>query len=308
MTPYSPKEYWSGVAKDFRSSKQSPPAVAKSSTGPRTAAGKQRSSRNALKSGIFSKFPILKSESRAAYQSVLNGLRQDLQPKGTLEAALVESLAVILWRKRRLLQAESAEISRERIFRDLDAYETQQVELWDRYRAGEIAGGMLRPSPNPLLVREAIGILTKMRDHIKESGFDQNIDSFLLKKLYGIDHNGEPPAGVYRQFATLLLLTTKARNQNEPGVVDTLKNGMIDYLNIELEYLESQELLRKTLHERKGQFETIAALIPHRDTDRLVRYEAHLTREFDRILNQLERVQRMRKGQPAPPTFNVNVS
>jgi len=82
----------------------------------------------------------------------------------------------------------------EHIFRDLDAYEKQQVETWDRYRAGETAGGMLRPSPNPFLVQEAIRILTKMRKHLKESGFDQNIGSFLLKKLYGTDHDGEPPA------------------------------------------------------------------------------------------------------------------
>ena len=30
--------------------------------------------------------------------------------------------------------------------------------------------------------------------------------------------------------------------------------------------------------------------------DRFVRYEAQLSREFDQILNQLERVQRMRRG------------
>jgi hypothetical protein len=290
-------------------SKQSSPAVAKNSTGPRTAAGKQKSSRNALKSGIFSKFLILKSESRAEYQLVLNGVREDLQPQGTVESALVESLTAILWRKRRLLQAESAEISKVRFFRNLDAFETQQVEVWDRYRAGETAGGMLRPSSNPFLVREAIGILTKFRDLIKESGFDKDMSSFLLTKLYGVDHDGEPPAGVYRKFLTLSKLATEAQNRNEPSVVDALKNAMIDFFNIELEYLERQEVLRKALHERKGEFEALAGLIPYQDAmDRLVRYEAHLSREFDRILNQLERVQRMRRGQSPPPALNVNVS
>ena len=42
--------------------------------------------------------------------------------------------------------------------------------------------------------------------------------------------------------------------------------------------------------------------------DRLLRYEASLERAFDRTLNQLKRLQRMRKGQPVPPTVNVNFS
>ena len=41
---------------------------------------------------------------------------------------------------------------------------------------------------------------------------------------------------------------------------------------------------------------------------RLLRYEAHLSREFDRTLSQLERLQRMRKGQPVLPPIKVEVS
>jgi hypothetical protein len=42
--------------------------------------------------------------------------------------------------------------------------------------------------------------------------------------------------------------------------------------------------------------------------DRLLRYESSLERAFDRTLNQLERLKRIRKGQPVPPTLNVKVS
>jgi hypothetical protein len=41
---------------------------------------------------------------------------------------------------------------------------------------------------------------------------------------------------------------------------------------------------------------------------RLIRYEAHLSREIDRTLNRLERLQRMRKGQPLPPQLEVKIS
>ena len=42
--------------------------------------------------------------------------------------------------------------------------------------------------------------------------------------------------------------------------------------------------------------------------DRLLRYEASLERVFDRTLSQLERLQRMRLGQPVPPPFKLEVS
>ena len=43
-------------------------------------------------------------------------------------------------------------------------------------------------------------------------------------------------------------------------------------------------------------------------SDRLVHYEVHLSSEFDRTLSQLERLQRMRKGQPVLPPIKVEVS
>ena len=43
-------------------------------------------------------------------------------------------------------------------------------------------------------------------------------------------------------------------------------------------------------------------------SDRLIRYEAHLSREFDRTLTQFERLQRMRLGQPVLPKLEVRHS
>ena len=40
----------------------------------------------------------------------------------------------------------------------------------------------------------------------------------------------------------------------------------------------------------------------------LMRYETSLEREFDRTLNQLERLQLMRVGQPVPPPVKVELS
>src|SRR6266852_465336 len=52
--------------------------------GPRTRQGKQKSSRNATKHGVFSKVIILETESKARYEELLAGLRETLQPEGAL--------------------------------------------------------------------------------------------------------------------------------------------------------------------------------------------------------------------------------
>src|SRR6266851_553213 len=87
-------------------------SLTRRATGPRTPQGKERSKFNARKHGLFSKAVLLQDESRAEYDVLLNGLIEDFQPRGKLETVLVESLATVLWRKRRLLQAETAEIEK----------------------------------------------------------------------------------------------------------------------------------------------------------------------------------------------------
>ena len=81
-------------------------------TGPRSEAGKQRSSQNAIKSGIFSQANLVKDESRPDYELLLKELWEALQPEGMLEELLVGKLASTFWRYRRLLVADAAEFTR----------------------------------------------------------------------------------------------------------------------------------------------------------------------------------------------------
>jgi len=42
-------------------------------------------------------------------------------------------------------------------------------------------------------------------------------------------------------------------------------------------------------------------------TDKLIRYEAHMDRQLYRAMDQLERLQRQRKGENVPPPLNVRL-
>ncbi len=71
-------------------------------TGPRTEAGKERSSLNALKHGLTSRRIVLPYENQAEYDALLKELLDDSQPVGTLEFELVNDIAAAIWRLRRV--------------------------------------------------------------------------------------------------------------------------------------------------------------------------------------------------------------
>ncbi len=82
-------------------------ANAQLSTGPRTVAGKQRSSLNALRHGLTGHTIVLPSEDLAAYQRHTQRLFDDVRPKGALEEQLAQSLADTSWRLNRVAALEN---------------------------------------------------------------------------------------------------------------------------------------------------------------------------------------------------------
>ena len=82
-------------------------ANAQHSTGPRTAAGKRRSSLNALRHGLTGHTVVLPTEDQAAYQRHLQRFVDQFQPKGALEEQLVQSLGDTTWRLNRVPAAEA---------------------------------------------------------------------------------------------------------------------------------------------------------------------------------------------------------
>jgi len=66
---------------------------------------------NALKHGILSRYTVLSHENHADYESLVNSLVEEHLPAGATEQHLIEELASVIWRKRRVLQAEGASIN-----------------------------------------------------------------------------------------------------------------------------------------------------------------------------------------------------
>jgi hypothetical protein len=109
-------------------------ASAGKSTGPKTQRGKEVSRCNGLKHGIFSQVILVKRAQQAEYDSLLSGLRIDLNPVGTLEELLVDKLAAIIWRYRLLIIAQM-KVSKKRAEWFLDECGQPQLELLLRYES-----------------------------------------------------------------------------------------------------------------------------------------------------------------------------
>ena len=84
---------------------------AKHSTGPHTAEGKQRSSQNALKHGLCALDPLIPGEDPEAFQQHFCEIELDLEPATAIESNLVEQIADISWRLKRLSRIEAALIT-----------------------------------------------------------------------------------------------------------------------------------------------------------------------------------------------------
>jgi hypothetical protein len=81
-------------------------------TGPRTAAGKQRSSQNALTHGLTAASPVLPSEDRAAYEDHRRGFFDEYKPATATESQLVQEMADTSWRLNRIPLLEAALLDR----------------------------------------------------------------------------------------------------------------------------------------------------------------------------------------------------
>jgi hypothetical protein len=78
------------------------------STGPRTEDGKRKSSLNAVKTALTGVTVLLSTDDAAEYQRHIAAYQNEFQPAGLEESELVQSLADISWRLRRIPGLEMA--------------------------------------------------------------------------------------------------------------------------------------------------------------------------------------------------------
>jgi hypothetical protein len=291
---------------------QASTAFAQKGGGPRTKRGKQKSRDNATKQGIFSRVVLLRGESRAEYKSLLEGFRADRKPQGELEDQLVDELVMNRWRKRRVIIAEGAEIRKATEFLRWDEMHRQHEEAPDILRVALESRSLIHGITKPEILEKCLGMLKKLEQSIDENGFDEGNDRGILERLYE-DSDPDTLEGTirdsYSHWLNLARSHASGGDQRELASPEQCKNSFLKDLKHETRRLKAYRSEQALTESRKMEVEALRGNVPDSpQLERLLRYETTLDRAFDRTLNQLERIQRARKGQPLPPTLNVNLS
>ncbi len=265
-------------------------------TGPRTSQGKNQSKYNAVTHGIFSKVFLLKDESEAEFDSLLDGLGDYFQPEGTLEETLVEKLATLFWRYRRLLIAESAEVQKE-------IEESAPPSL-----SGNTGNkGLIQNIGDPGILEQCRELLFELRQSVDRRGFEDS-DCEILRKIYGTEATTPDTVTLFDKYiACLNVSKTVHGDESFSAPKECLA---IAVRHIDAEIVRLGDRTKHTAAPRANlEVEVLRHNVPESPAaDRLNKYEASLERAIDRTLKQLERVQRIRLGLPVTPSVDVNIS
>ena len=293
-----------------------PRSTARRSTGPRTPQGKARSRLNALKHGIFLRVVLLEGESRAEYDALLEELRADRKPQGLLEEIVVKEIADNVLRRRRLMEAEAGEIRRSRDFLGWDLRRKhEQIALQTRpifpvFDDNHDEAILIRSNENPLAIAKCIELLSELRRNIEIDGFNQESDSAILIRVYG--GRDYLCANIYDSY-TEWQHTSEAPEEECKlkgyATPQQCKENILREIDEEIDRLERHQKECAAIESRRIEVERLRFRIPDAGgLDRLLRYGSYLGREFEGLLTRLERLQRARLGQPAPPAIDVRVS
>ena len=76
------------------------------SQGPKTAAGKHRSSENAIRHGLLAKRVVLENESKENFQILLNQYLERFDPRDGVEFGMIEEMVASYWRLHRAFMIE----------------------------------------------------------------------------------------------------------------------------------------------------------------------------------------------------------
>jgi hypothetical protein len=248
---------------------------------------------NALRHAVLSRYTVLPWEDESEYRVLLDALASEHMPNGPTEEHLVEELAGIIWRKRRLRMAEAA-VYREKIRHDATGYQTPE----------HLVGAALLPvtgsADHKANVAQALtatptGTASDLRD-VKR-------DQAMTQKAWNILTAGGPDA--YTRALSALRNDTRCYWQEclgEPpddGLTYTATAGALktwighhwkDWYEQPITELEHRGAIRD---------QAVGAAYAAQDLDVPTRYEVHLDRKLERTLAMLFRLRELRQSAAA---------
>jgi hypothetical protein len=250
----------------------------------RNVEGYERTRFNAVRHGILSRYTLLPWEDVDTYRNLLDALVAEHVPSGPTEEHLVEEVAGVIWRKRRLRMAEGAVLRRALTKIRSPEQETitaalihSDVEKFARRNETQIAS--VRADRTMLArAKEFLGL---GRAHAYEKALN-TLDEQTRERWAEVSET--------RELELTPFVVEAHYEPNADGLLQFLENEMSANVRRQME-LESKELIRE---------QSIGEALKPCEFDGLVRYEIHLDRKLERMLTVLLRLKELRRGEDAP--------
>jgi hypothetical protein len=245
---------------------------------------------NALRHGVLSRYAVLPWEEPDEYHSLVDALVAEHSPQGPTEEHLVEELAGVLWRKRRLRLAEAASYRRglnktlashretvEVALVHLDAgSSSERVVDAIRATAGETKADIADMVADEAMTRKALVYLRGGRNDAYELALTslrddtrQWWDDTLARDPEELDEGEE------------------AATADCAGLRRFIEVDVLSWFEMRAKELANRPLIREQAF---GE-----ALDPDK-LERLSRYEVHLDRKLERMLAMLIKLKDLRAG------------
>lgn len=238
---------------------------------------------NAMKHGILSKLVVLAHEDHAEFSDLMAALIEEHRPAGITERHLIEELAAIIWRKRRVLLAEGAAINR-----CLKGLVSSEVN-----------------SPAPAAAPFVRGLATKGADlqdlmtatpeQMAEQQRCAEVDLAATHEAASILRKGGKNA--YQKARQALIADSRELwdDQVNDGAHPATAEGLVQFIR---EYLEPicMRIAQEARFQRAIKTQTLGEGLQAHRLESLNRYETHLDRKFERTLGMLLKLKELRAG------------
>ena len=240
---------------------------------------------NALKHGILSRLVVLAHENYGEFSDMLAALIEEHRPAGMTEQHLVEELAAIIWRKRRVLLAEGAEINR-----GLRSTTKKPGEFGPADAAApfERVGLSVESS-------ELADLMTETPEQIAETQREAAFDLQATEKARAILRKSGPNA--YERALRVLREDSRYwwEEEVEKGDYPTNAEGLAQFISDELWPL-CHAYDKQARYTPAIQVQTLGEGLQAHRLEKLNRYETHLDRKFERTLAMLLKLRELRSG------------
>ncbi len=235
---------------------------------------------NAMKHGILSRLAVLAHEDDAEFADLLAALIEEHRPGGMTERHLIEELATIIWRKRRVLLAEGAKIN-EGLKSAANSSKTVMAS------AAPFQRGMASETTD---VRDLLDLTP---EDIAESQKSAALDLAATQKAAAILRKGGPNA--YAKARRALIQESRdwwdehVKEEEQPATAE----GLAVFIRDSLEPI-CYRMARDAQFTPAIKAQTLGEGLQAHRLEKLNRYETHLDRKFERTLAMLLKLKQLR--------------